>query len=365
MQLPDGTIVPSFIPMDRGQESMTIPGEGEFGLKVGTIVKIYYPDDPDNIRKNCIEYDVKVGEKDGRKGFNISPYKHCVCADVFGGMADSLEFTHRPSTDLTLPNALYQTGNKVLVLCLHGDTNAGVIVGGVRNIRRQEKSNSEQGHFLHFQFNGVDISINKDGEMTLTYKSATDIQGAPQDPESGGTFIKVDKTGSIELNDNKATKIRLDKATSDITIETTKGNVIVNAQKNVQETALDSVLVAAENAIREIAKGNVVTNAPEIKVGGDGANEPMVLGNQLVTFLNTQVVPKINALILAVTTLADSTTGYPLHKHSYNPGPGASTDTGGPTPSASGASGQIPSAAAPSGAPQLSDFCFVKKTYSS
>ena len=336
--LPDGTVIPSFLPMTDGSGSnkWKSPNDGEYGLKVGTIFKIYYPDDEKNIRKNRIEYDVKVAERIGRKGFNITVYKNCVCNDLFGGIADTLEYTLRPSDDPTIPNAMYQTGSRVLILCGNGDSNSGVIVGGVRNIRRGKTVSSEQGHFLSFEFNGINVGINKDGELTLTYKSKTDIQGTPQDLTSGGTFIKIDQTGSVEIHANDNTKVLVDKPN-------------------------DTITVSANQVIKEDANQKYVANAPEMKIGGEGADEPVVLGNALVTFLNTQVIPKINGIISAMGTFMGGGGEFPDHIHSYSGGPW----TGGPEIPGGGSISTpgLPSPAAPSGPAQLSDFVSTKKSY--
>ena len=249
--LPDGTVIPSWLGCGSTETHPAYaprPGLHQYALRVGTILKVYYPDDLDNIRKNRIEYDVQVTEQSDNKGSNVSVYQHCVCADLFGGIGDSVEYTLRPSSDPTNPDPTHQTGSQVLILCLHGDKNGGVIIGGLRNLRRPDKSLRERGHFLEFEFNGVNFEINKDGELTLTYQSRTDIGGVPQDTKSGGSFIKIDKQGSIEINDADAGIIKIEKPSK--------------------------VCFA---------------NAPTIKLGGLKANEKLVLGNTFMKFYNQMV----------------------------------------------------------------------------
>ena len=85
-------------------------------------------------------------------------------------------------------------------------------------------------------------------ELTLTYQSRTDIGGVPQDTKSGGSFIKIDKQGSIEINDADAGIIKIEKPSK--------------------------VCFA---------------NAPTIKLGGLKANEKLVLGNTFMKFYNQMV----------------------------------------------------------------------------
>ena len=316
--LPDGTVIPSFMSTERSTGRPTYSGENDFGLKIGTITKVFYSDDEGNLRKNQIEYDVKVGERKGRKGFNISIYKNCVCIDLFGGIADTMEWTYRPSDDGNVPNAMFQTGSRVLILCLSGDSNGGVIIGGVRNVRRKKVSGKVRGHFFECEFNGINIEVNKDGELTFTYKSKTDIKGTPQVPTTGGSFIKIDKTGSIEANDGNGTWIRIDKPTKTI----------------------------KEDAVRAH-----VTNAPSMKIGGDGATEPLILGNVFMAFYNAMV------------SVFNSHTH---EEHDWAAGPGAPHTYVTRAPSNAGKAPLYPGKGISTNkmtAAQLSDFVKTKKTY--
>ena len=240
MLLNDGSVIPSFLSAEQATEESGGHGDDNMALKVGAVVRLYYPDDAENLNKKRIEYDVKVQERSGRSGFTVSLYKHCMVSDLFGGVADSFEFSLRPSTNPEQPTPLFQDGSTVLLLCLHGDTNFGTIVGGLRNSFREALASTARGHFLSFEFNGINVEINKDGELTLTYKSATNIAGTPKenasmtppDLKTGGSVIKIDKTGSIEVTDNKNCAIRLDKPTGDITILTTGGDVVVYTNRD-------------------------------------------------------------------------------------------------------------------------------------
>jgi hypothetical protein len=237
-ELPDGTVIPSHLMVedDHYDEDQT---QSQFGLKMGTVTAIYYPEDKRNFRKNKIEYDVEVKERTGSHGFVVSTYRRCITSDMFGGLADFVEYTHRPTEEKPDKNKLdpiYNDGSTVLLMCLYGDSNQAYIVGGMRKPNHPKTSAADRGHFLEFEFNGVNIEINKDGEMLLTWKSRTDIKGAPQDEEAGGTYVWIDKTGSIELNDNKNMQIRMDKPTADITIRTNERDIIMHAERDLNVT---------------------------------------------------------------------------------------------------------------------------------
>lgn len=246
--------------MDSGQAAKGVPIQNQLALKIGAVTQVYYPDDPKNLSKIKIEYDILVKERSGTGGMAANLYRNCVTSDLFGGMADFLEFTHRPMDKKEIVDPLYNKGSTVLILCLHGDASQAYIVGGQRHNRISKKSNKDRGHFLEFEFNGINVEINKDGELTLTYKSRTNIEGVPQDTTSGSTFIKIDKTGSIELNDAKACHIRIDKPTSDITIQTTQHDIYIDAKRDLNvHTGRDTNITVEGQAKIDVTKDTLLT----------------------------------------------------------------------------------------------------------
>jgi len=96
----------------------------------------------------------------------------------------------------------------------------------------------------------------------------------------------------------------------------------------------------------DFSGNKIETESPTIKIGKN-AIEPIILGNQWVTYNNTQIVLTLNALISAVNTLIGD---FNSHTHSYSPGSDPTTQTGSP----SGSGSSPPSPAGFAGAPQLS-----------
>jgi len=341
--LRDGSVIPHFLGVDSGEDCRRALMGGEYALKTGVVSRIFYPGDKNNTNGHVTEYDVLVRDRRPDGSFTISVFHRCVAVDTFGGKGDVEQWTLRPSTDQTNPDPSFHDGSMVIILCMDGDKQNSYIIGGTRHKQGKAQS-AENGHMYEFEFNGWNTTVNRDGECTMTYRSKTDNEGVPADPDAGGSFVKFEKDGSVEVSDARGCRVRLDKPTSNLTVESTGASVLVNALSQ----------------IREIAAAGFVSNAPSIKIGGDGADEPAVLGNQLVVYINTQIVPKINALIAAVTTLASA---MPSHSHTVVvPSHGTITSSG-PTPSGGAATGQIPPPSKPSGAPQLSDFIRVKKGY--
>lgn len=379
MKQPDGSVIPSiFQTADTDKLSKENLNNGQFALKIGNIEEIIYPDDKRNIRKNKIEYTVQVKERQGNRGFVVTRYRNVVTSDLFGGIADSIEFTHRPSTSQTEQDPIFRDGSSVILLCLHGDTSQAFIVGGMRhNSQKKKISKKERGHFFEFEFNGVNFEINKDGEMAITYKGKTDIDGTQQAKSTSPTVININKDGDFSISDNekqrismsrKNKKIRIssgndkedfieiDKAKKDITQEmandaienigrdkktTVKGSKKAKIAKDSDTQIGGSRTDKIGSTWKVTTGGTTVLTFPKILIGSAGSTQPLVLGTNYLAHI-TAVVATLNALIAVVNA---NVTASAAHTHTYlddngtttvlkttNPPPGGSMGGAGPSP---------------------------------
>jgi hypothetical protein len=101
-------------------------------------------------------------------------------------------------------------------------------------------------------FNGIDFSINKDGELLLTYNGATDLDGNPAegtDTDAAGTFIKIDKKGNLTVSDGNGDNL--------VFIDRVNGKIRV-------QTAAEVDIVS-----------------PKVRLGDDQTDDPAVKGNEL------------------------------------------------------------------------------------
>lgn len=245
-----------------------------FSLKSGVTIRCFEIEDDRNISKLGPEYDVAVLEYQGDKGSSMTIYKNCLAFDRFGGLADFFESKYRTPTEEKYESTLNgekQDGSFVLLLCLYGQTEKAVILGGLRHPGRKDILTKEAGIHAEGEFNGINFKVNKDGELTLTYKSKTNNKGVPQDEEAGGTFVKMEKDGSIDLNDGNTENIRINKtdkkiavnADSDIELTSASGSVKNKAGANFEVDATAELLAKAGGSAKLESGG-----AFDIKAGG-------------------------------------------------------------------------------------------------
>ena len=179
----------------------------DFSLREGTVKSVY-------VSSGEITYLVDV-IYNSNQNFLIS----CSCLVKFGGLFNYEEFIeHGYNSSVEGAPSEYPSsvkpGDRVVIAMLYGSKNQGVILGCLQHPARFSSWDNSQGPKWEYEFNGVRIQINSDGEYTLTYKgipsNAKDLDklidgkklSNPQyNAVVGGSFLKFKKDGSIELND--------------------------------------------------------------------------------------------------------------------------------------------------------------------
>jgi hypothetical protein len=303
-------------------------------LRLGVVVEIYDLEDEQNISKMMPEYDVMVVQDD-----NTVNYKNCMAVDSFGGVSDYFMKKLRKPKDSKKVKASgslkKQNGSIVLMLCIDGSSEQAVIIGSIAHPdRKTGQLTKELGHHMEGEFNGLNWKVDKDGALTITFKSATDNDGKPQDTKAGGSAIKIEKDGSLEAADGNKERIRIDKTkkTIDITAEadisaTTDASFNVTAKKNasVKSTADlladagGSLMIKSGGSFGIEAKGAFELKAPDVKIQGE--NGVTVKGSQIVID-----APLINvgnggtpALILTTQFLGIGNLGAPVFSQAIGP----------------------------------------------
>ena len=205
-------------------------------LKAGIVVASYAITDSNNLSKLFIEYDVLAFEQNEDKGSTVIVYKNCATSSSLGSIADFFEMALRPlehqTTKGTVPSPSGQDGSIVLLLCLNGMSDTGIIVGSLQHPDRPTTLTTT-GPYLQGEYNGVNVVVNTDGSTSLTFKGATDSYGDPTDSSQGDTVVSIATDGSFSVNHSTVT-FNLAKS-GDVTI-TAKGSVNVTNLPDLRPT---------------------------------------------------------------------------------------------------------------------------------
>lgn len=237
----DNFVIPSWLTQSPNANFKDVISNN-FSLKIGQVIKVNYPTDKLKQLQTDVTYDVLIEDYYESKKHNI--LNGCVILDKFGGVADFISYTLRQNDGDILKEIKNITpqkvlGSYVLVLYVHGKSNQPIIIGGIKNpltkLNTQRSFPKEtDGHNLKFSFNGIDINIDKDGQLTLSQNGANDASGAllsSVDKNSVGSFIKIDKKGDVLISAN-ATKDK-DKPDNYLNLKKDGTIIITNGAKQV------------------------------------------------------------------------------------------------------------------------------------
>ena len=232
---------------------------GNASFRLGMVLEAFDVEDDKNVSKLGPEYTVMTVEQDKQNGQNTSIYKNVIAMDGFGGVADFFQFTHRkakkPKEAKKKGSLKNEVASIVGILCLDSNSEKAVIIGSFGNPSKGVVLSKESGHNMEGEFNGINWKVDKEGALTVTFKSATEDDGTPQDKEAGGTAWKIEKDGSIELTDGATEKIRIDKTTKKIDIESEDDISITSSKKNVNIIAKESINLTATQDLIAMAEG--------------------------------------------------------------------------------------------------------------
>ena len=243
--------------------------DNNMSLRMGIVIKIHEIEDKTNLRKVMPEYDVLAINDDPKQGLNTLIYERCWRVDGFGGMTDffqaKLRATPKPE-ELTKKKIDFtqNIGSIVLLLCLDNASEKAIIIGALAN-PSQKLLNKELGHHLEGEFNGLNWKINKDGELIVTFKAAFNDEGKSIEADKadaekvGGTNIKIDKTGSFELNVSAKEYIKVDKKDKTIKVNAEK-DIAVNTEANTTLTSKENLTISCKDWVAN-AEGKISFNA--------------------------------------------------------------------------------------------------------
>lgn len=242
-------------------------------LKIGVVRDVVELTGPD------IAYIVEVWV-----GGKYTPVQ-CTRAARFGGVYNYEEVTHRGFTpDETIgSDGLFdfKQGDIVLIAYINGISGEGIIINAINHPGRPRLFTPDDGVVFESEFNGVNKSINSDGEYTTTFKgiqtniaildepATGDIIAPPEyDTAIGSTYTKFDKTGGWEVSDNSESdlqSIKIDKASGMIII--TSGSSTLTIDKAAGSYTFDNKETTFNTADKfSIMTKEVSIEATDVKI---------------------------------------------------------------------------------------------------
>jgi hypothetical protein len=254
-------------------------------LRIGIVKRIF------KVENAEMRYHVEIRDRNDRIEIN------CRLLRKFGGVFNyedtvmhGYKFDNKPDPVETFGA---KAGDMVLVGYINGESREGIIIGGLDHPARSSDLDVTKGPQFKSEFNGIETSINEDGEYTVVFRAIptniAELDNTPADqlpsPEYdttiGGSFFMFDKTGSFEINDVSQTigeqSYRIDKANG--TIETKSGNISLKFTKEPEQVDLKCKITnivsddTFNNTTKEYsldASTSTKIKSPKVAIGKDG-----------------------------------------------------------------------------------------------
>lgn len=277
----DGTVIPSYLKAeDRAVDPHLYRNVNSLGFRVGEVKNVIYPGGTGN-SSNFVKYTVEVAYKDGTSPYSSTLYHNCIVSSLFGGFADRFTYTLRSDTNQNKNNnnSNVGVGSKVLLLCVNGNTNNAVILGGLPDIKAGDiKESKEQGHNLFFEFNGCQFTVNNDGEVQLQFRGATKVDGKLTDtavPGAEGTFVKVTKDGNLQISTPDENQF--------LTFNHKDKKIEILAQKEWNLTVKGSALIQTDEHVTIKSTGVLVGDATDAWVKGTTYRTAEGISNKILS----------------------------------------------------------------------------------
>jgi hypothetical protein len=241
-------------------------------LYIGIVREVF-----NDVNTNELRYLVEIRHR------NDVVFSNCRMLRRWGGAfnyEDSVMrgYTHNnTSNEENGPEAI--PGDAVLVGQFAGQGREGIILGGLTHVARKNFLDVKKGPQYRSEFNGIETSINEDGEWTLTFRgqptNLSKLNATPSEPiptpeyntDVGTSYMKWDKTGSFTLSDeatdgDKRQRLFIDKKNG--TIDVDSGKVNLHITKKDQSVKWTTELY--------------VVKSPKVRLGEEGASEWLIIG---------------------------------------------------------------------------------------
>jgi hypothetical protein len=301
-ELRDGTIVPSKLIAGGGLMGTNALVKNNTALRTGQVIKIYYPEDPGNLSKKYHEYDVLVAHGDAKVGTNVSIYRNCKVSNIFASDTESLVFTLQVGAPVQGSDTLYTGGSIVNLLCIDGKPDSGqsLIIGGLQSPQFAFKTYSKaDGNFYDFNFNGININVNNDGEYSITFNSVLNPDGIPTNQAAQGTKLVFDQQGRVTISDNESQSFGLDRVAKTATWTDGDDSIVIDkGNKAITMTSTGTLAANSDNAMTLASKDSLdVSSEADMNIASSGNQSISAEGNSNLKAANWNVNIQGNATI--------------------------------------------------------------------
>jgi hypothetical protein len=264
----------SSIPKHRDLESFALDNPQDPILKIGTVQSVVE-------FKGDLLYNVEVWL--GGKWTAVQ----CTRTSRFGGIYNYEEYTHRGFIELGQYGRFdFKAGDHVLIAYVGGSSLTGAIVGCLNHPGRPRKFDKDSDIAYESEFNGLNKSIGRDGDYTVTYKGlqtnidklkekaedGKEIPAPEYDESIGGSFYRFGVDGSFEVSDNDNQSIFIDKPFGQIVVTSGGTSLTINKDAESYEIVNKSTTITAADSFSLDTKATTINSTDVVDITSTAIN---------------------------------------------------------------------------------------------
>jgi hypothetical protein len=157
-------------------------------------------------------------------------------------------------------------GNVVYVMFLDGHGNVPVIVGSAEHPRKSKykKSSKSDGRFSLKEFNGVELSIDKDSNYQIKHVGRRDPDGKILNQAAVDSLIKLFGNGDVELNPYGSTtdlRIKMTKSSKKLEMNAQGNSVVIDSNGIKIKDKFNNEIILQNGNITINAAGDTILNS--------------------------------------------------------------------------------------------------------
>lgn len=271
----NGDVISSALNHSMGYADANQDHRESFGLLPGQIISIYTVDNAQNVpdgKGTFTMYDVQISHPDGAS--EVIRRCQMLQPGFGGGMVNYCEIVpNDPGPKATKPNVApaLKRGSMVLIGFVSGQKLRPIILGCLPHpapVAVETRPKKADGTVLDLEFQGLNVNINNDGELLISFSGPKTDKGKPVDEKIGPTEVTIDKKGNFKIATNEEQSVEIDRVKKKITVTNGEVEIVLDQEKKKVTVSCDDIEVSGEKSITFISKKvNLGEKAPSHKVG--------------------------------------------------------------------------------------------------
>jgi len=207
-------------------------------------------------------------------------------------------------------------GDRVIVTFLGGNIRRPVVTGLLPHVKSENKlgTKDKTEPCLFFSYQGIDVHIDKDGQLKLTHNGAPErnIRDLKEnDDKDNITTVKILKDGTFDITDSKKQKVKIDTTKESIYLGTAKSDIVIDLKNEKCDITSNREVNIKTNTCTVDTKKLTEVNSPHIILKTNTSKAEFKGGQWEISSPTFKLLEDIEKLLTTILNNAPQTTFHP------------------------------------------------------